>query len=137
MHQQLSIALGIVVVDISLFKRTDMHADEPYLSAPNDAVPVLQVGASLAQRFHFRPFEDDTGLETIDDKVIVKGFSVGGNNFFFFLDVLSVHLWQLHNGCKINEFENEMQYKHFGGLRFLAAQHTLNCMHLQEERLIQ
>jgi hypothetical protein len=48
-EKELAIALRVVVIDVSFFKRADVHAHQPELAVTDEGVPVLKVGISLPQ----------------------------------------------------------------------------------------
>src|SRR3569832_2950637 len=56
----------------------DGRAQQPGLAVFDDDVALGEVGASRAKALYFPAFQDETGLETVFDEVIVAGLFVVG-----------------------------------------------------------
>src|SRR3990172_5936059 len=79
-EQELAVADRVVVVDVSLFERTDVHAREPDFPASHNRVYVPEVGASLPKGLDLRPFEGDSRFARFKNEIIVAGPAVCDNN---------------------------------------------------------
>jgi len=77
-QQQPAPPFGIVVVNIALFIRIDMHADQIDLAVFHVTVTVLERNMPVAKRFDFRAPQFDAGFDTIKDMVIVMRSPVDG-----------------------------------------------------------
>ena len=57
----------------------DVAIQQPHFAGLDDAVRIFQVDPALARRFDFRSRQDETGLESFDDFVIMKGLPIDGD----------------------------------------------------------
>ena len=54
MEQQLTTTIGINVVDVAHFERSDVHVIEPHFADANKAIAVGELAILVAQRAHLR-----------------------------------------------------------------------------------
>ena len=82
MEQQLAIAIGIVILTVRLLVDGDVSADEPRLAVTHVGVGLLQRGASVAERLHLGPGEDESGLDALEQLVFVARAAVVHDELF-------------------------------------------------------
>ncbi len=76
LQKEFARAEGIVVIDIPLLVRADVHPHKPYLPVLHYGVTVLQIGVPLTERLDFGPLKNNTGLDPLQDVVVMARFSV-------------------------------------------------------------
>ena len=60
----------------------DVRTDQPQLAIFDSGVAILQIDASVAQRFDLRAQKHNPGFHRVDDFVIVPRLAVEGDDFF-------------------------------------------------------
>jgi hypothetical protein len=80
-QQQLTHTNRIMVHDVAVTIGTDVAMVQKHLSALHGCVAILQIGPSVAQRFHFGPLQDDPGFEFFLDEILVIRFAVRNDDF--------------------------------------------------------
>jgi hypothetical protein len=75
-HQQLTGAGFIVVREIAVGVRTDMQVEEKRLPVLDEAIGVLEIRFSFADRFDFSPAEGHACLEFFEQEIVVAGDAV-------------------------------------------------------------
>src|SRR5258706_11474102 len=78
MQQQLARAHRLVVHEVALRVRRDVHVLQPCLIAVDSHESVAQVASALADRLHLRACQHHAGFELLIDEVVVKGAAVDG-----------------------------------------------------------
>ena len=81
MHQELAVAKGVVVEDVPLLVRADVHADEEELAVLDRGVRIAQVDPAGAEGLHLGPGKGDAGLQRLLDVVVVVGLLVLSDEF--------------------------------------------------------
>ena len=84
-HQKLAWTKRILVKDIPLLIRADMHTIQDHLSILNMDERFLDTAFAHAHGFHFRTCHGDTGFESLFEKIIVINFLVVGYSLLGFL----------------------------------------------------
>src|SRR5436305_12153097 len=69
--EELPVAVGIVVLAVPLVVDRDVGADEPGLVPAHVPVRLLERGPALAERLHLGAGQDETGLDSIQEVVVV------------------------------------------------------------------
>lgn len=71
------------------WQRTDVRADQPKRSVPDDNIALGDLPATGANRFHFPALENKPSLKSLLDKVIVKRLAVLDNGHGWSARVIS------------------------------------------------
>src|SRR5882672_312526 len=75
-EEELAIAIRIVVGEIALVVDRDVGADQPGFPASNVCVGLLERGPAVPEGLHLRAGQDDPGLYTLEEVVIVPGSAI-------------------------------------------------------------
>jgi hypothetical protein len=78
--EELADTLGWMIETAALEVLRDVGIDEPDLPAAGIGIRFRDRRLALAQRFHFRPGERDTGLERLADLVIESRLAIVGDD---------------------------------------------------------
>ena len=82
-EEELAGTLGIVVIDVALFIRLDMRADEEEFAGLEVGISVFEGhSAGIAQGFHLGAGQGQAGLEGLEDVVVPADATVGYDDFF-------------------------------------------------------
>src|SRR5215210_3835337 len=79
MEQQLPVAVRIVARGAGLVVRGDVRPHEPELAVAHVAVRALEVRLPRTERLHLCPGEHETGLEPVEQVVVVPRAAVLGD----------------------------------------------------------
>src|SRR5437867_3146828 len=82
-QQELPVPEGVMVAQVPVGVRGDVAVKEPDLSLAGESVAVLEVGAPLTKRLDLRSLENDTGLQSFLDEIMMKRLPVGREHLDF------------------------------------------------------
>src|SRR5438105_7015991 len=78
MHHEFPGAQGIVIHDVAMRKRADVGVQEKALAVLEQAIGVLQVGFAFADGLDLGTAQGDSGLEPVEEGVVVARSAVLG-----------------------------------------------------------
>ena len=76
MQKELPVASLLMVVDVAELVGRDVAADQPHFIFEDLDVRLLQARVVVAERFDLRAGQNDARLQSFEDLVVVKSFSV-------------------------------------------------------------
>src|SRR5438105_1766206 len=80
--KQFAFSLGLMVFAVAMAVRRDVGADQERLAAAEIDVAILEVDPRLSERFDFGAGESDSGLDLLQDEVVVKRLAIRGDQLF-------------------------------------------------------
>ena len=81
MQQQLPGPCRIVILAVAMRIRADVAVEQKSFASLYHCMAVLQVQPAFSNSLHFRAKQANAGFEIFENKVIVKGFFICGDNF--------------------------------------------------------
>jgi hypothetical protein len=81
-QEELSVAIRIVVGQVPLLVNRDVRTDEPRLLPTHVRIGLLQGSPSVAKRLDLGPGEDHTGLDPVEEVVVVPRAAVVDDQVF-------------------------------------------------------
>ncbi|MPM10155.1 hypothetical protein SDC9_56480 [bioreactor metagenome] len=76
MQEKNTFAQGIVVEDVAVLIRADVHSKDHKLSVFDLTVAVLEIDTAGSDRFDLSADQSDSGFKLFDDKVVVVSFFI-------------------------------------------------------------